>query len=198
MSSNLRTFSSSHLPPKSTLGFTFIELMVTIAIIAILSVVALPNLNDFLIKMRVDNEIGEMHRLLLTGRNMAINTGKNTTICPLSGSSCTTNWQNEISVFTNDDNSLATNNTYVLPDELIKTKSEIKSGDKLNYAQKSIIYTPDGRLLTASDNFTYCPKDHAEHARGISLSLSGRSYTSADNNGDGKDENRAGNNIVCN
>ena len=93
-------------------GFSLIELMVAIAVAAILSAIALPRLNVFLIQMRVDNEVSELQRLLLTARNMAINTGKNTTVCPLSGTSCTTNWHNEISVFTNDANSLATNNTY--------------------------------------------------------------------------------------
>ena len=178
-------------------GFTLIEVMVTIAIVAILATIALPNMSTFLVKMRVDNEISELQRLLLTARNMAINTGKNTTVCPLSGSNCTNNWQNEISVFTNSDNTPTTNIVFTAPDELIKTKGEIKVGDQLQYAQNSIIYTPDGRLLAVPANFSYCPKDKADLSRGISISLSGRSYTSADNDSDGKDEDRAGSPIVC-
>ncbi|MBU2925368.1 GspH/FimT family pseudopilin [Colwellia sp. 4_MG-2023] len=178
-------------------GFTLIELMISIAIVAILSTVALPSMGDFLVKMRVDNEISEVQRLLLTARNMAINTGKNTTICPLTSGACTNNWGSEISIFTNDDNSLATNNNFAAPDELIKVKSEIKAGDKLQYTENSIIYTPDGRLLTSSTNFKYCPKDKADLSRGISVSLSGRSYKSSDTDNDGKDEDSSGNDIVC-
>jgi len=178
-------------------GFTLIELMISIAIVAILSTVALPSMGDFLVKMRVDNEISEVQRLLLTARNMAINTGKNTTICPLTSGACTNNWGNEISIFTNADNSLATNNSFAAPDELIKIKSEIKTGDKLQYTENSIIYTPDGRLLTNSTNFKYCPKDKADLSRGISVSLSGRSYKSSDTDNDGKDEDSSGNDIVC-
>jgi type IV fimbrial biogenesis protein FimT/type IV fimbrial biogenesis protein FimU len=178
-------------------GFTLVEVIVAIAVVAIISAIALPSMSSFLVKMRVDNEISEIQRLLLTARNMAINTGKNTTICPLSGGACTTNWHNEISVFTNSDNSLATNNNFAAPDELVKIKSEIKSGDKLQYTQKSIIYTPDGRLLTTSATFSYCPKNNADYSRGISISLSGRSYTSSDTDNDDKDEDRAGNDIVC-
>lgn len=179
-------------------GFTLIELMVAIAVVAILSTIALPRMDSFLVKMRVDNEINEIQRLLLTARNMAINTGKNTTVCPLSSSgACTTNWQNEISVFTNSDNVLATNTSFAAPDEVVKIKSKIKSGDKLQYTQNSIIYTPDGRLLTTSSNFSYCPKDNAEQSRGVSISLSGRSYSSSDTDNDSKDEDRSGNEITC-
>jgi len=182
-------------------GFTLIELIVAIAVVAILSAIALPSMSNFLVKMRVDNEISEMQRLLLTARNMAINTGKNTTVCPLSSGSCSTDstsWQGEISVFTNSDNSLATNNTYAAPDELVKVKSAIKSGDKLQFANTSVIYAPSGRLITALGKFSYCPKGEADRSRGIDVSLSGRSYTSSDTDNDGKDEDRNGDEITCN
>ncbi|WP_019029374.1 GspH/FimT family pseudopilin [Colwellia piezophila] len=185
------------LPTKKPKGFTLVELMVTIAIAGILTMIALPSFNEFLVRMRVDNEISEMQRLLLTARNMAINTGKNTTVCPLSSGACTTNWQGEISVFTNDVNTLVNSNKFSGNDELVKIKEAIKSGDKLQYSQKSVIYTPAGRLLTTAASFSYCPKNEADRARGIIVSVSGRSYTSSDTDNDDKDEDRNGNQIVC-
>lgn len=171
-------------------------------------------MGDFLVKIRVDNEISEMQRLLLTARNMAINTGKNTTVCPLSGSDCTNNWHNEISVFPNDANTLANgikytgsttttdvdgNSTTVINDELVKVKEAIKSGDKLQFTHTSIIYKPSGQLLTPTiaSTFKYCPKDQADRSRGIDVSISGRSYISSDTDNDGKDEDRSSNEIVC-
>ncbi len=186
------TFSSLHKQ-----GFTLVELMIAIAVVAIISAVALPKMNDFLVGMRVDNEISEMQRLLLTARNMAINTGKNTTVCPLSSGVCTTNWEDEISVFTNDANTLDNGNAFAADDELIKTKEAVKSGDKLQYLRKSVIYTPDGYLLTVGADFNYCPSNEAEMSRSITVSASGRSYTSSDIDNDGKDENRSGDEITC-
>jgi type IV fimbrial biogenesis protein FimT/type IV fimbrial biogenesis protein FimU len=200
MSNILR--ASSFLSRHSKQGFTLIELMVAIAVVSILSAIALPSMNDFLVRMRVDNEISEMQRLLLTARNMAINTGKNTTVCPLSSGVCTSNWQNEVSVFTNDVNSLANGNAFAANDELVKVREAIRSGDKLQFANAansitSVIYTPSGRLITAQGSFSYCPKGDADRSRGIDISISGRSYTSSDTDSDDKDENRTGNEIVC-
>lgn len=180
-------------------GFTLIEIMVTIAIVAILSAIALPSMNNFIVKMRVDNEISEMQRLLLTARNMAINTGKNTTVCPLVGGNCNANWQGQISVFTNSANTLANGNSFAGTDELVKVKEAIKVGDKLQFTDTSVIYTPNGRLLTPIINrtFRYCPKDEADSSRGIDISVSGRSYTSSDIDNDGKDEDRNGTEIIC-
>lgn len=191
----LQSAKIKHLTKQSK-GFNLVELMITIAIAGILSMIALPSFNEFLTRMRVDNEISEMQRLLLTARNMAINTGKNTTICPLSAGACTTNWQGEISVFTNDVNTLANSNAFAANDELVKIKEAVKSGDNLQYTQQSVIYTPTGRLLTTAASFIYCPQSGA--GRGITVSLSGRSYTSSDTDHDGIEEDRNGNNVVCN
>jgi prepilin-type N-terminal cleavage/methylation domain-containing protein len=183
----------SHL---TTIGFTIIELMVTIAIAGILTAVAMPKFNDLMINARVDNEISELHRLLLTARNTAINTGQNVTVCPLNTSkTCSANWQGEISVFTNT----ASNTAYDAVNEtLVKVKGSIKAGDLLQYSQSSIIYTPAGRLTNnSSDTFSYCPKNNASMSRGIDVTISGRVYSTSDTDNDGKDETRNGSEITC-
>lgn len=177
-------------------GFTLLELMVSIAVVGTLSAVALPSLNDFLVKMRVDNEISELQRLLLIAKNTAINTGKNTTVCPLTAdNSCGDNWQGKISVFTNAAND---NNKYeAADDELVKIKEATTTGDTLKFANSSVVYAPTGRLLTNAGTFSYCPKDKANENRGVAISISGRSYTTSDTDNDGKDEDRLGNEISC-
>jgi type IV fimbrial biogenesis protein FimT/type IV fimbrial biogenesis protein FimU len=181
-------------------GFSLIELMVAIAVVAILTTLALPSMNTFLVKMRIDNEISELQKILLTARNTAINTGKITTVCPLTSGVCTTNWQNDISVFTNSVNTLANGTAFTANDELVKIKESIKDGDKLQFANTSVIYNPAGQLLapTVASTFNYCAYNDTSNSRSIDLSISGRSYVSSDIDNDGKDENRNGNEIVCN
>lgn len=170
--------AKANLPTKLDKGFTIIELMVTIAIAGIIAAIAMPNLNDFLVRMRVDNEVTEMHRLLLTARNSAINTGLNTTVCPLNTATpqtCTNNWENDISVFTN---TTAVTNIMDGTDTLIKIKAAIKASDKLELTNAgAIVYSPTGRTITNNANqLTYCPYGYSKESNGISVSTSGRSY----------------------
>lgn len=178
-------------------GFTLIELMIAIAVVAILTMVALPNLNSFTVRMRVDNEISELNRLLLTARNVAVNEGISVTVCSLSLNSCTANWKNELSVFT-DVNS---NGVFepLLNERIIKVKSAIKSNDKLQYGQNNVTYASTGLMTSAASNtpFSYCPIEDATRARGIVISISGRIYSTSDIDNDDKDEDRSGNEITC-
>ncbi|MGL1959518.1 MAG: GspH/FimT family pseudopilin [Colwellia sp.] len=191
--------TSSKTKSKQKLaGFTLLELLIAIAVLGILTAIALPSLNDFLVRMRVDNEISEIQRLLLVARNTAINTEQNTTICPLSGGTCTTNWENELSVFTNDSNTMDNNKYNAATEQLVKVKDAIKNGDKLQLSTSIIVYVPSGRTLSStSKSFSYCPKNEADKSRGIDISISGRSYTSSDTDNDDKDENRNGSEITC-
>lgn len=190
--------AKANLPTKLDKGFTIIELMVTIAIAGIITAIAMPNLNDFLVRMRVDNEVTEMHRLLLTARNSAINTGLNTTVCPLNTATpqtCTNNWENDISVFTN---TTAVTNIMDGTDTLIKIKAAISNTDELKLSNAgAIIYTPSGRTLTSNANqLTYCPHGYSEESNGIDISTSGRAYIGNENSS-GKYVDRDNNVFKC-
>ncbi|MGB1261534.1 MAG: GspH/FimT family pseudopilin [Cognaticolwellia sp.] len=180
-------------------GFTITELLIGIAIIGILTSIAAPSLSQFMIQSRVDNEISEIHRLMLSARNAAINTGKSVTVCPLSGKDCGTNWKGELSVFTNNENTTANNKSYDSSnDELIKIKGKVATGDKLNFSESLIVFAPTGRLISGGNGtFSYCPKDKADLSRGIDISLSGRVYATSDTDKDGKDETRDGTDVKC-
>ncbi|MBA6391649.1 GspH/FimT family pseudopilin [Colwellia sp. BRX10-3] len=180
-------------------GFTIVELLVGIAIIGILTAIASPSLSQFMVQSRVDNEVSEIHRLILAARSSAINSGRNVTLCPLSGTTCSANWQNELSVFINSDNTLANNNSFVSAnEELIKVKGKINTGDKLQFSQNLIIFAPTGRLISGGNgNFSYCPKGNNDLSRGVEISLSGRIYATSDTDNDGKDENRNGTEVNC-
>lgn len=186
---------------KKTLikGFTITELLIGIAILGLLTAIAVPNLNEFYVQSRVSSEISEIHKLILTARNSAINSGKNITICPLSSNKCVSNWQNEVSVFDNSDNTVANNEVYDSSNEsIIKVKAATLSGDTIKFAQKSIVFAPTGRLISGGNSkISYCPKGYSDLSRGLEISLSGRVYITSDSNNDGKDENRDGTVVSC-
>ncbi|NMP30943.1 prepilin-type N-terminal cleavage/methylation domain-containing protein [Thalassotalea sp. M1531] len=177
-------------------GFTLIELMVGIAIVAIVITIGVPALNDFNTQMRVDNQISEVNRLLLTARNAAINTESNVTVCPLKAdNTCGNDWTGQISVFTNT----AANTAYdAVNERLITVKDAVRDGDKLTFAATNIVYGATGQMISATSGLIgFCPSEGADLNRGLVITASGRVATTSDTDNDGKDETRAGDEVSC-
>ncbi len=184
-------------------GFTIVELLMTIAVASIIITIALPSMGDFIVKMRVDNEISQLNRLVLTARNSAISMEQNVIVCPLTNGACTTSWSNELSVFIDEDGNGAYNDdgndaNLVANDRLLKIKAVTTSGDTITYAgQNSIAFDPTGTLASVASRLLYCPSSDKTLGRAVVLAISGRSYVTSDNNGDGRDQDRTGTNVVC-
>lgn len=182
---------------KKSNGFTLFEVLIGISILGIVTAMALPNLTEFLIKMRVDNEISQIQRLLSITRNSAINAESNVTLCPLYEDSCTTDWKKELTVFIDidgDGNYEVTDN-----DDILRVKAAVDNNDKLQFARNRVTYEPDGTLNDVlNGTFAYCPEHYESFSRGVTVSpASGRVYVSIDTNNDGKEENRQGTVISC-
>jgi type IV fimbrial biogenesis protein FimT len=182
---------------KNVKGLTLIELMVSVAVTSILAIIAIPNYNNFMVRMRVDNEISQLHRMLLITRNSAINSGQNSILCPLNSQyQCTEEWQKQLSVFTD----INGNKTFDSTEEVIRVREAITEGDRLLYGKgrSKITFNPMGQLSgLANGTFRYCPRNSPKHARGIIVARSGRVYQSNDIDNDGIDENRGNQEINC-
>ncbi|GAA6205896.1 GspH/FimT family pseudopilin [Thalassotalea sp. SU-HH00458] len=185
------------------IGFTLIEVLVALAVLISLVAIGVPSLMEYTVKLKVDNEISHLYRLLLSARNAAINTGKFTTVCPLNDNNhCTNDWAQPIYVFTdsNDNKRFEPNND----EHIIVMKSAIDEQDKLQYGKNRIgvTYASTGYLSGWGQNgtFKYCPKNHANSSRAIIVATSGRlykSYQSQTGKHQGKDKNRSGKIILC-
>jgi len=185
---------------KLTHGITLIELLICLSILAMLVAIALPNYGPFLAKQRTNNEVRQLQRLLLSARNQAVHNEQYITICPLdSNNICTSEWQNELYVFFDSNKNKQLDE--VQGEFVIKQKNAIPSIDSLKYAKgrTALVYAPTGRLAIWGGNgtFKYCPKQYKSMAKGLIVSITGKTYLTSDIDNDGKEENRYFAHVKC-
>jgi len=181
-------------------GFTIVELMITIAVAAVMMGFALPAVRQFLQGNRMTSQLNMLSSALATARSSAITQNARVLICPSSdGSTCTatTTWQNGWIAFIDRNNdfthSLSTSgcNQDATTDCLLSRQQTLTGsntltaasgvGDMLGYngtgtgicdANKD--KTPES-CVAANTYFKICDTRGAGSARGLAISNTGRS-----------------------
>lgn len=74
-------------------GFTLIELMVTIAVLAIVIGIAVPSFAAMIRDNRAESQSGSMATALNLARSEAVKRGQNVTVRPVSGTNWTGGWE---------------------------------------------------------------------------------------------------------
>lgn len=86
-------------------GFTLIELIVTLALVAVLAGFASASWTSIVTSTRHTDIVNGAHRMFALARSYAINQRTLTTVCPLSASlTCTNDWNKPVSIFPDRDN----------------------------------------------------------------------------------------------
>ena len=159
-------------------GFTLIELMIAIALVAVLLATAVPALDDFTNDARQTGAINDLISSIHLARNTAITTNSRVMMCAsASGTNCElTSWDSGWIVF----GDLNSNGTLDV-DETIVSASAAVDGLSILSGEfpAAMMYRPNGRAMTGaltgnSGEFTVCDFRGAGHAKVIMVELSGR------------------------
>ncbi|MCI2962604.1 MULTISPECIES: GspH/FimT family pseudopilin [Shewanella] len=162
---------------KKKLGFTLVELMVTIAVAAILLTIGVPSMISLYEGIRANTEIESIQESISFARNQAVSYGNTVSICPLSGSSCGNDWSKGFKVFI-DNGTLGTlDSTNGRTDKVIKVVDGFNDKDYVEYDKSSISFNAEGLIVGSlgTGKIIYCPGSKTStQSKGIQISSSGR------------------------
>jgi type IV fimbrial biogenesis protein FimT len=170
-------------------GFTLIELMVTIAIVAIMLTIAAPSMTGVLKKNRIESYQEDLLRDVGYARQEAVTRNIPVAVCKSAdGATCTTgnDWEQGWIIFV--DNPGTTAGSVDGGDEILRVHGAVAGGDRLEGSEHYLQFDGRGWLQLSSGNtdvtLTACSDDD-EYIRGMLILSSGRALASrVDGNGD--------------
>ena len=142
-------------------GLTLPELLITIAVLSILSSISLPNLTSYLQKNAAQSDINLIKKLIYHAKSKAIDSGQYVTICVLdSKDKCnkTADWSGTVTTFLDPNRNGTIDNgetvSHVAQAGKYASSIQWRSFNRRGYLQ----FSPLGLSTSSNGTFTYCPK----------------------------------------
>lgn len=126
-------------------GFTLIELMVTLAVLAILLTVAAPSFRETIQNNRITAQANELVTALNLGRNEAVKRGQTVTVCASStGNSCVGSWTGGWLVMTDANGDAVVNGT----DSVLRVWEGLTGSTSAAASTNTLSYNRLGALIS--------------------------------------------------
>jgi len=155
-------------------GFTLLELIITISILAILLSLGIPAFQDFALKQRLNAAVTALHNDLLLARAQAIHRDVQVIACPWNpGAGCTgkTDWSDGWIVFgdSNEDRSYQDGETVLRHGQGVENVMIYSSSGRTDFR-----FYPNGTAPGSNGSISICGLRGPEQARKLVISNLGR------------------------
>lgn len=157
---------------KITHGFTLMEALITLLIVAILAAIAAPSMQEFVKNERLTGQVNVLISHFMLARSEALKRNQSVVLCPSSNQvSCTASSGEEgwIIFVDTDDNGVVSG-----ADEIIKIQQALEGDDVELTGLVTVTYDHRGFTPNSSGTFTLCDDRGVAEAKVLNLSNTGR------------------------
>lgn len=188
MTTNQKRMDATH-------GITIIELMISLAIVAVLSAISAPTFTIIIQDNRLVTQVNELVTALSFARSEAIKRNNTVTTCRSNnGKDCVGAWTNGWIVFIDND----FDGIVDVGETILLIHGPVMSGNTVTFNRSRVIYNGNGTAKGGSNGtFTFCDKRGKFSARGVIVSNTGRPRLAIDKNSNGIVENGSRKNVSC-
>jgi len=183
---------------RNSAGVTLVELLIVLAVAAVLAQIALPDFRDIMKNNRSATRVNELQTSLSYARSEAIKRNNVVTLCKsTNGTACVdsgSDWESGWIVFED-----INNNGAVDDGEPVLTLHGNKNDQlTLSFEPDRVAYSGSGLATQGiNDTFILCDDRGAEKAKGVIIGASGRPRLATDSNGNGIVEDATGTDVEC-
>lgn len=194
MSNALRNNDARLLNRARERGMTLLEMLIALAVVAIVLTVVSPNVQKIIAKNRTTSEINELSGIIQFARYTAIDQSSTAIVCPSANfATCSTDWNQAKIVFIDNNG----NNTRDSSEPLLMSSTAISSGNNMQ-GPNAVVAFLDSGAASASASIKICPRSGDQSlARSININAQGRVRISIDSDGNDIFEDINGDDLSC-
>ncbi|MCC2614689.1 GspH/FimT family pseudopilin [Aestuariibacter halophilus] len=175
-------------------GMTLLEMMIALAIVAIVAIFVIPSAQTIITQNRIVAEVNETSAVMQFARNHAIDEQVQTVFCPSQDfQQCVTDWNQPKMVFADlDADGVRDDN-----EEILAATGRVSDQNVVTGPGALLRFLPNGSAVAAGTVLFCHDSLEASYARALFLTLQGRVRSSQDSNNDGVYEDLGGTALTC-